>query len=140
MSAYLDTSVLVALFADDVHSERAQSFLDVAPSPLIISDFGAAEFASVVARFVRMRQMERNVALKLFTDFDTWTAHAVQRIEAGAADIAAASVMLRRLDLTLRTQDAIHIAVAQRAGADLATFDARQAAAAGALGLAVALA
>jgi predicted nucleic acid-binding protein len=42
---------------------------------------------------------------------------------------------LRRLDLTLRTPDALNIAIAQRAGAAMATFDARMAEAAQALGL-----
>jgi predicted nucleic acid-binding protein len=44
-------------------------------------------------------------------------------------------VMLRRLDLNLRTPDAIHIAIAQRLGAELATFDVRMAESAEALGV-----
>jgi hypothetical protein len=47
---------------------------------------------------------------------------------------------LRRLDLTLRTPDALNIAIAQRVGATLATFDAKMADAARALGTEVAAA
>lgn len=67
-----------------------------------------------------------------------WAARAATRVETVAADIAAAAGFIRRLDLTLRTPDAVNIAIAQRAGAILATFDIRMAESAAALGLAVA--
>jgi predicted nucleic acid-binding protein len=54
-----------------------------------------------------------------------------------SADITAAAAFLRRLDLTLRTQDALHLAIAQRVGAELLTFDRRTASAARALGTSV---
>jgi predicted nucleic acid-binding protein len=44
---------------------------------------------------------------------------------------------LRRLNLTLRTDDALHIAIAQRVGAELLTFDRPMANAARALGTSV---
>ena len=49
------------------------------------------------------------------------------------ADIKSALTFLRRLDLTLRAADAINIAIAQRIGLDLATFDQKMAASAAAL-------
>ncbi len=70
--------------------------------------------------------------------FDAWTARVATRVELVAADIAAATAFLRRLDLTLRTPDALHVAVAQRLGSELLTFDARMAASARALGAGVA--
>jgi uncharacterized protein len=48
--------------------------------------------------------------------------------------IAVATTFLRRLDLPLKTPDAIHIAIAQRLGATLVTFDRQMAASARALG------
>jgi predicted nucleic acid-binding protein len=45
---------------------------------------------------------------------------------------------LRRLDLPLKTPDAIHIAIAQRVDATLVTFDWQMAAAARALGTIIA--
>jgi len=61
----------------------------------------------------------------------------VERIETTSADVFAAGGFIRRLDLNLRTPDAIHIAVCQRSDSVLATFDRRLAAAAENLGLAV---
>ena len=69
--------------------------------------------------------------------FDRWAFAATNRIVTESADVMAADRFLRRLDLPLRTPDAIHIAIALRAGADLATFDVRMAACAATLGLRV---
>lgn len=49
----------------------------------------------------------------------------------------AAEAFLRRLDLTLRAPNALHIAMAQRTGAALVTFDERMAGCARVLGLQV---
>jgi predicted nucleic acid-binding protein len=45
------------------------------------------------------------------------------------------NLLARRLDLPLRTPDALNIAIAQRVGADLVTFDDRMVASARALGI-----
>ena len=58
-------------------------------------------------------------------------------VEAKAVDIAFAEAVLRRLDLNLRTPDAIYLAIAQRLGAELATFDIRMADCARQLGIPV---
>ncbi len=60
------------------------------------------------------------------------------RVEISAGDVAVATAFLRRLDLPLRTPDALHIAIAGRIGATLVTFDQRMAISARALGMAVA--
>ena len=60
------------------------------------------------------------------------------RIEATPGDVQAADAMLRRLNLTLRTPEAINIAIAQRLDAELARFDKRLAESARALKVALA--
>jgi uncharacterized protein len=70
--------------------------------------------------------------------FDSWVARSAQRVEISAVDFDRADSILRRLDLPLVTPDAIHIAIAERLGATLVTFDQRMAASARALGMAVA--
>jgi uncharacterized protein len=134
MSVYLDASVLVALFTNDRHSNRAGAFLKTQKPVLVVSDFAAAEVASVVARRVRTTDLTADEARAAFSAFDAWTARAAQRTTTGAADVIAAAAFLRRLDLNLRTPDALHIAIAQRIGASLATFDEKMAANAGILG------
>jgi predicted nucleic acid-binding protein len=140
VSVYLDASVLVALFTDDPLTLRADSFLRANSSVLIISDFAAAEFASVIARHVRTGDITPEDARIAFSTFDAWTARSAQRTEIKAADITAAEAFLRRLDLTLRTPDALNIAIAQRLGATLFTFDEKMILAARTLGTPVAAA
>lgn len=140
MSVYLDASVLVAFFTDDHFTPRADAFLDRYEDVLIISDFAAAEFASVIARQVRTKEVSAAIARDAFSSFDSWTAGAAQRVEFGSVDVRTAEGFLRRLDLPLRTADAIHIAIARRIGASIVTYDKKMATAARALGTAVAVA
>jgi uncharacterized protein len=138
VSVYLDASVLVALLTEDALTLRADAFLRGCTAALIVSDFAAAEVASVVARHVRTREISMDDARAAFTTFDEWTARATVRAETTGADIASATTFLRRLDLALRTPDAINIAIAQRLEATLLTFDVKMIDCARALGVAVA--
>jgi len=140
VSVYLDASVLVAFFSDDPFTPRADAFLDKYEDVLIISDFAAAEFASVIARQVRTKEISAATAHDAFSSFDSWTARAAESVEFGPLDVRTAEGFLRRLDLPLRTADAIHIAIARRIRASIATFDEKMARAARALGTAVAAA
>ncbi|MFI4986814.1 MAG: type II toxin-antitoxin system VapC family toxin [Alphaproteobacteria bacterium] len=134
MSLYLDTSVLVALFTNDLFSSRAHSFLRTHEAVVIVSDFPAAEFASAVGRRLRLGKLTHEEAVTVFSTFDAWTARAATRAETIAADVATAAAYLRRLDVPLRTPDALNIAIAERVGAELLTFDDKMSAAARALG------
>jgi len=78
-------------------------------------------------------------AAGIFADFDAWTIRVAMRTEITSTDVATAGAFIRRLALNLRTPDALNIAIAQRAGATLATFDSRMAENAAALGLEVAV-
>ena len=137
MSVYLDASVLVALFTADALTAKADAYLREHRPTVIVSDFAAAELASAVARRVRTGELEADDARAAFATFDAWTVRAAGRAETAAADVAAASAFLRRLDLTLRTPDALHIAIAQRLAAELMTFDQKMAASARSLGTVV---
>jgi uncharacterized protein len=138
VTVYLDASVVVALMMDDdAFSARANAFIRSGKPLLIVSDFAATEFASAISRQVRTGQITSEHAREGFADFDFWSAAETQPAAVTAADLALAQVFLRRLDLPLRTGDAINIAIARRLGASLATFDAKMAASARTLGVAV---
>jgi predicted nucleic acid-binding protein len=134
VSVYLDASVLVALFTQDAFTVRARTFLAARLPILIVSDFAAAEFASAVARLVRTQEITNAQARAVFADFDAWRARGMDTALATPPDILAAASFIRRLDVTLRTADAVNIAIAQRLDATLATFDVKIATSAGALG------
>lgn len=138
MIVYLDASVLVSLFINDLLTTRARTYLRDHQPLVAVSDFARAEFASACARRVRTGEITADEARAAFFTFDAWTARVAQSIETSATDVAIAEAFLRRLDLTLRTPDALNIAIAQRVGAMLATFDQKMAASAQALGTALA--
>ena len=123
MRIYLDASVLVALFTDDPFAPQADRFLRENASVLMVSDFAAAEFAAVIGRHVRAKDITEREARIAFGTFDSWVARVAQHVEIGPSDVKAAESILRRLDLKLRAPDAINIAIAQRIGATILTFD-----------------
>jgi uncharacterized protein len=139
VSLYLDTNIIVALLTPEPLSERAVDFLQNKPERLIVSDFAAAEFVSAIARRVRTGETTIEDARRDLADFEVWVARSTERIDLDPGDIGAATVYLQRLDLTLLTPDALHIAIARRLDATLVTFDRGMAAAARALGMAVAM-
>ena len=130
MSVYLDASILVSLFTNDTLTARADAVLRARPPLLMVSNLAAAEFASAITRRVRMQLITAQEAHAAFSTFDA-------RIARTTTPLCATSLLragfLRRLNLTLRTDDALHIAIAQRVGAELLTFDRQMANAARAL-------
>jgi predicted nucleic acid-binding protein len=136
---YFDTSVLVPLVVREAVTDRALRFVESHPDNLVLSDFGVAEFSSAIARLVRTEKLTADEGRAALDTFDVWVAHTTDQHRVGSVDNRRrATTFLRRLDLALRTPDAIHIAIAERLGATLVTFDRRMAASAEALGIAVA--
>lgn len=130
---YLDASVIVPLFLPQPRSPEAESLLF--GQEIVVSDLAAAEFSGAIAMAIRIARIGENVGRAVLARFDDWVADQAVMAETQSADFAAAIVLIRRIDLALRTPDALHIAIAARLGAKLITFDAKMATAACALGL-----
>jgi uncharacterized protein len=94
--------------------------------------------SSAVRQRVRTRDLTREDGQLALSNLDTWVARSAYREEITTADIDAANRILRRLDVNLRTPDAIHIAMSRRLDATLVTFDRSMAAGARALVIAMA--
>ncbi len=137
MRLYLDLSVVIALLIEDSLTARAEACIDAGNHVLVVSDFAGAEFASAVARRVRMRELTEAEARSAFSAFDNFVFQATESVDTISNDVRRAEAALRRLDLTLRAPDALNIVIAQRVDAVLLTFDTKMAASARALGLAV---
>jgi predicted nucleic acid-binding protein len=136
MSVYLDANVLVALFIPDALSARATAAVASLPDPVTVSDLAALEVSSSIARLARSREVTEREAKAALTDFDAWAAPR-GRLEVQATDVAVATGFVRRFDINLHGADALHVAMAVRAGAALLTFDAKMKANAKKVGLAV---
>ena len=137
MRTYRDASVLVALLTDDPLTARADAlFRALAPIP-IVSDFARAEFASALGRRVRTKEIAAERAKQAFSDRDRRTEAVAERVDLGSSDVADSAGFLRRLDIALRTPDAINIALCRRVPATVAPFDDKMAAVARTLGVPV---
>ena len=123
MSVYLDASVLVSLFIVDANSKAALGKVRRLSDTLVVSDLGAAEFASAIARRVRMKVTPTDVAHAAFVAFDAWVAANAEAVDLAPSDIAETARMLRRLESNLRTPDALHLSIVRRIGASLLTLD-----------------
>ncbi len=135
MNVYLDASVLVALFTNDPFTNRVDSYLRAETPSLLISDFAGTEMASAIARRVRTTELTTEEADDVFIAFDEWPVRLDSWVETTPADIAMATTLVRRLDLGLRAPDALNIAIAQRVGSALWTFDQKMAEGARTLGM-----
>lgn len=140
MKVYLHASVLVALVTDDALTARADTFLRATRPEIIVSDLASAECSSALARRCRMGELSMQDTHSAFQMLDAWTSMHAERVALGAADLRRAEALVRRLDLHLRTPDALNIAIAERTGGTMATFDVKLAAAARSLGLPLAAA
>jgi predicted nucleic acid-binding protein len=138
VSVYLDVNVIVALFAVDSLNDRADQAMRGVRDTVVVSNLSAAEFSAVIARRVRTRDLRAGEARTAFANFDNWCVHHTALAEIDGRDVAGATALMRRLDFPLRTPDALHIAIVQRTGSALLTFDRTMATVARALGVAIA--
>ncbi len=134
MTVYLDASVVVSMFLADANTPRALDFAE-RYSLVTLSLWTVAEFSSALAvqtRIGRAAPMERRRAE---ARFDEWLTLQSEPLVPTPDDFAAARRMLRVDSAVLRTPDALHLAICERVGTALATFDVRMRQAAQAFGV-----
>jgi uncharacterized protein len=131
---YLDTSVVVSIFLPDVHSSRVLAWLGQLSQRPTVSYWTVAEFSSAAAGQERVGQIDANRRQLAEQNFDAWLL-ALEQSPVLRADFELARDLIRRGQSRLRTPDALHLAVAGRLGARLATLDTAMAGAASLAGL-----
>lgn len=135
MDAYLDTSVVVAAITREPRTADAQRLLDEPDITFVISDWTLTEVASGLAIKVRhgsLAERDHALAARTFARLDS---EALSREPVLSSDFARAATLAGRPDLALRAGDALHLAVAERVGGALCTFDVSMARAAARLGV-----
>lgn len=123
MRDYLDASVIVAIFIREGTSAAILELLDDATASPQISDLAAAEVSSAISRLVRTKQLTREVANAVLSDFDEWAQAIGQPTEIYPSDVREANVLVRQFELKLRAPDASHLAICRRLGARMVTLD-----------------
>ncbi len=131
-----DASVLVSFIVPELTSDAVFEMIRVSERA-IVSDFAFGEVCSAMSIRVRKSEIDAKEAEKILSLLDDWTDRNAQRVTTEPRDIAQATRLVRRFDLGLKMPDALHLALANRLDAPIATQDRKQAAAATALGLRV---
>lgn len=135
---YLDTSVLGALFFREPTASALLAGLEKAGAEeLSVSAWTLAEMASVGAIKERTGQIDAQERSAGLAAFDRFVADSLKLLEVDPGDFRTAAVLLDAPTLALRAGDALHLAIARRQRASLATLDLRQASAASHYGIAV---
>jgi predicted nucleic acid-binding protein len=135
VSVYLDASVIIPKLVEEPETAAVEAYLAGNPEDRLVSDFAAAEVASVLSRLLRMGQLSLAEASAAIADFEIWRASNSSPVEVHAGDVRLAYAHVHRFDLALRAPDALHLAIARRTGAKLVSFDRRLLRAASALGI-----
>ena len=118
MTFYLDTSFVAPLILEEATSEKIEAFLTKLPAgSLYVSHWTRVEFASFIAREVRMGGLLEADALMAIVQFDELVTESFQIVVPGVADYELAKGYVQHFSTKLRAGDALHLAIAHNHGA-----------------------
>lgn len=116
---YIDTSFLAPFYINEATSEAVEAYLRSQPTEqLSISEWTRVEFASLIARRVRMGELDTDEVALIFQAFEADCDKSYTVLKLSSADFQAATLLLRQDKTTLRAGDALHLAVAQNQKAE----------------------
>lgn len=121
---YFDTSALIPYYRPEPLSNQVQALLIQAESPVLISTLTETEFASVMAWLVRMNELDAPDANLIQAAFQEDVHRGCYHVlDLNREHYRLARDWLSGRDTSLRTLDALHLAVVALAGAELVTAD-----------------
>ena len=110
---YLDTSFIAPLAIAEASSESVEAFLLRRKAELATSQWTRVELASLVARRVRMGELDADQAEAIRTAFDRLLAESFTMLTVATTDFTTAVALLAKPDTGLRAGDALHLAIAR---------------------------
>ncbi len=115
---YFDTSFLVPLILPEATSESIAGFFEALPADdLAVSHWTRVEFASLLAREVRMGGLGAGVAREAGSRFETMIGESFVVLLPNRDDFDRAKDWLGHFDTGPRAGDALHLAIAGNRGA-----------------------
>lgn len=110
---YFDTSFLAPLILQEATSEKIEAFFAKLPAgQLYVSHWTRVEFASLIAREVRMGGLVERDALLAIGQFDELMAESFQVLAPSVVDYEQAKGYIQHFATRLRAGDALHLAIA----------------------------
>lgn len=124
MTLYFDTCALIPYYRSEPFSASIQSLLQSEPGPVAISHLVEVEFASVLARLVRMKEIEHTHANMIQGAFSEDIARGCYRVlPIEEAHFKLARDWLLSRQTSLRTLDSLHLAITANSQAELVSLD-----------------
>lgn len=114
---YVDTSVWVALLANEPDGPALQDWLETETAPLCTAQWTLVEVSSALSIKVRRAELSAAQAHNLLARFTDLLASSVTSIPVAAQDYDRAAQLCSRSESGLRSGDALHVAIATRVGA-----------------------
>ena len=136
--AYLDSCVVLSLFlGDSGYGAAEQWLLAQADQPLWVSHWVLLEFSGVVALCLRRGELTAERGLAIHAEFECFRQERLSLLEPRGADYLQARQWLQELNgPSLRSGDALHLAMAKRQSLTIVSADQGLIKAAEALGIA----
>lgn len=117
---YFDTSFLAPLILEETTSAKIESFFAKLPvGELYVSHWTRVEFASLIAREVRMGGLAESDALLALGQFDEMVVDSFQVVAPSVVDYEQAKGYIQHFATKLRAGDALHLAIAHNNGAKM---------------------
>ena len=134
---YFDTSFLAPLILPEATSEPVASFFEILPpGDLAVSHWTRVEFASLLAREIRMGGLDPAAAREADSRFEAMIRESFILLLPNPEDFDRARDCLNRHETGLRAADALHLAIAwNRSSEAIYSLDKRMIAAGRTLGL-----
>ncbi len=121
---YLDTSAILPYYRQEAKSGAIQDLLISLTPPLLLSSLSRVEFASALARWVRMNELTDSQADLVQVTFDQDVQSGLFRVTAvEGSHYNLAEKWISKRATSIRTLDAVHLACAHSLGATVITCD-----------------
>lgn len=135
MSVYIDTSILAAYYCPETLSQKAERTILSVANP-VVSPLCVVEFFSALSRKIREKSLSETDAKKIGTTFSLHRDQGFYKvIELSMSHFALAEKWLVTFTTTLRTLDALHLALVFECRLKMVTGDKALYANAGILGI-----
>ncbi len=111
---YIDSSVWIALLAQEASAERLAQWLGNEEGKLFTALWTRTELASALSIKARRGELSQKQVTLLLREFEQWVTSGVQLLNIDNRDFAHAAELCARVKTRLRSGDALHLTVAAR--------------------------
>ena len=111
---YVDSSVWIALLAQESTANALNQWLEQEPGTLMTSQWTRTELASAMGIKARRLELTQDHVHRLLHEFEKWVQGGVQLLSVDSQDFVDAAGWCAQVTSKLRGADALHLAVARR--------------------------